>query len=50
MKGYGSHRRLKASELKLIHTTTSAVWTTRKRAVPSRRAIDSEKRPNASGS
>jgi len=50
MNGYGSHWRPQAVALIPIQTTTKIVWTTRKRAVPKRRAMASEKSPKASGS
>ena len=50
MNGYGSHCSATHVTLIEIQTTTSAVWNTRNRAVPSKRAIDSANTPNASES
>src|SRR3954452_23168007 len=50
MNGYGSQRRSTAATLSAIQTTTTIVWTARKRPVPRNRAIPSANRPTASGS
>jgi hypothetical protein len=48
MNGYGSHRRLTAAALRMIHAMTTTVWPTMYCGVPKNRAACSTQRPKAS--
>jgi hypothetical protein len=50
MNGYSSQRAHATVRLMVIQMMTRIVWPMRKRPVPRKRAMVSEKRPKASGS